>query len=107
LAPQIGRRIYEDVLFSAYEHRTARPFELRLRAASDRPRSCEEDGTPSGAVENVRYAPAELVRPFSRTLTELFASSLVQFFWRAGRRNGRGPSAGLGEAPSARGATLG
>jgi len=30
LAPQIGRRIYEDVLCSAYEHRTARPLELRL-----------------------------------------------------------------------------
>jgi hypothetical protein len=30
LAPQIRRRIYEDVLSSAYEHRTARPLELRL-----------------------------------------------------------------------------
>jgi hypothetical protein len=30
LAPQIGRRVDEDVLFPADEHRTALPLELRL-----------------------------------------------------------------------------
>jgi hypothetical protein len=56
LAPQIGRRIYEDVLSSGNQHRTARPLELRLEGGLQTGRAVAEKGRhpPCGACPEKR-----------------------------------------------------
>ncbi len=51
LTPQVRRRVYEDVLSSADQHRTARPLELRLQDGLQTGRAVAEEGRhPSGSA---------------------------------------------------------
>ena len=92
------------------EHRTARPLELRLWAASRQAAQLQKkDGTPLRRLSretSMSAATRTLVRPFcTRSLRAAHLCLFIRFFGRAGRqRPGGAFGTGLGGEPSARGA---